>query len=259
MLLFPLMDVSDLLLLFAGGLLAGTINVMAGGAGFMTFPLLLAAGLSEMEANAANFVALLPANLVGTAVYRRELMEVRQHLVTRLLLAAAGGTLGSLIFVWLGADSFKVSIPWLLLFATLSFGLGPTIKSWLERHQDFDASRWLWLSLILEFIVYLYGGYFGLGMGIILLAIYSIFSHMNVHHGQALRNATVALMTLISIGIFAASGIIPWFESSVMMTGVLIGGYIMAHVARRMPQRAVRLMILCWSTVLTCLAFYRYH
>ncbi len=193
------MTLVSFLILFAGGIVAGMINVLAGGAGFMTFPLLLAVGLTEMQANAANFVALIPANIVGTAVYRRELREVRQHLVIRLVLAAVGGALGSLLFVWLGADSFKTAIPWLLLFATASFGLGPLLKRWLERHQNFVVARWLWLSFLLEFAVYLYGGYFGLGMGIILLAIHSIFSHMTIHHAQALRNATITLMTLIGI------------------------------------------------------------
>lgn len=252
------MDLAQLLLLFAGGILAGMINVLAGGAGFMTFPLLIATGLSEMQANAANFVALIPANIVGTAVYRKELKEVRQHLVIRLVLAAVGGAMGSLLFVWLGADSFKTAIPWLLLFATASFGFGPLIKSWLERHQDFDAARWLWLSFLLEFIVYLYGGYFGLGMGIILLAIHSIFSHMTIHHAQALRNATISLMTVIGIVIFAGSGLVPWKQSLVMMTGAITGGYGMAHIARRLPQTIVRTVILAWSILLTVYAFWRY-
>ena len=110
------MEAINLLWLFAGGLLAGMINVMAGGAGFMTFPLLIATGLSEMEANACNFVALLPANLVGTWVYRHELREVREHLPLRLVLAAVGGIGGSLLFVRLGEASFHAAIPWLLVF-----------------------------------------------------------------------------------------------------------------------------------------------
>jgi hypothetical protein len=252
------MDTIDILLLFAGGVLGGMINVLAGGAGFMTFPLLLAAGLTEMQANAANFVALFPANVVGTIVYRREIRAVREHLATRLALAAAGGILGSFLFVWLGAEFFKSVIPWLLVFATLSFGFGPAIKRWLERHQDFDAVRWLWLSFLLEFLVYLYGGYFGLGMGIILLAIHAIFSHMTIHQAQALRNATIALMTAISIGVFAVSGLIPWFASLVMMAGVVAGGYGMAHIARRMPHGQVRMAILVWSVIMTAMAFWRY-
>jgi hypothetical protein len=252
------MDSFDALLLLAGGVLAGMINVMAGGAGFMTFPLLIAAGLSEMEANAANFVALLPANLVGSLVYRREIAAVRRHLPHRLLLAAMGGTSGSLIFVWAGEASFHAAIPWLLLFATLSFAAGPLIRRWLDRHRSFDGGRWLWLSFLLEFIVYLYGGYFGLGMGIILLAIYAIFSSMSIHEANAVRNVSIALMTVIGIAIFWGSGLVRWGPALVMMAGAALGGYGMARFARTLPPHLVRGGILAWAVILTAYAFWRY-
>jgi hypothetical protein len=252
------MDLLNLLILFAGGIVAGMINVLAGGAGFMTFPLLIAAGLSEMEANAANFVALLPANIVGTFVYRKEITEVRRHLATRLVLAAVGGTLGSFLFVWLGEASFHTAIPWLLLFATVSFGLGPRIRDKLHSLQSFDVSHWLWLSFLLEFLVYVYGGYFGLGMGIILLAIHSIFSHMSIHHANALRNVTISLMTVIGIVIFAGTGLVRWGPSLAMMAGAIVGGYGMAKLARHLPQHIVRNTILGWSIVLTVYSFWRY-
>ena len=105
------MSITSLILLFLGGVLGGVINVMAGGAGFMTFPLLMAAGLSEMEANAANFVALLPANVVGSMVYAKEIREVRKHLAMRLGLALVGGALGSALLVWGGEASFHRAIP----------------------------------------------------------------------------------------------------------------------------------------------------
>ncbi len=252
------MNLTSYFILFAGGILGGIINVMAGGAGFMTFPLLMAAGLSEMEANAANFVALLPANVVGTIVYRKEIKDVQKNLPTRLVLAAIGGTLGSSLLLWLGEASFHRAIPWLLLFATVSFAAGPTFKRWLERGTNFDVSRWLWLSFILEFLVYVYGGYFGLGMGIILLAIHSIFSHMSVHHANALRNITISLMTIIGIVIFSSSGLIRWAPSLVMMAGAIVGGYGMSKLARVLPADKVRLGILVWSVILTAFSFWRY-
>ena len=244
--------------MFAGGVLAGLINVMAGGAGFMTFPLLLAAGMTEIEANASNFVAVLPANVVGSFVYRRELVTVRKHLGLRLLLAAIGGTLGSLILLKTGQAAFQKTIPWLLLFATLSFALGPWLKRKLERDFAFDASRWLWLSFVLEFLVFVYGGYFGLGMGIVMLAIYAIFSHMNIHQANAIRNITITVMTLISIVIFARAGVIRWIPSLIMMSGAVAGGYGAVHVARRLHPKLVRRAITLWAVGLTALAFYRY-
>jgi uncharacterized protein len=253
------LDIIQILLLFVGGLLAGFINVMAGGAGFMTFPLLVAAGMSEIEANASNFVAVLPANVVGTAVYRHELKSVRRHLGLRLFLAVAGGVIGSWILIATGQAAFRLAIPWLLLFATLSFALGPWIKLKLERDFAFDGSRWLWLSFVLEFAVFVYGGYFGLGMGILMFAIYSIFSQMTIHQANAIRNVTITLMTMISIVIFAQAGIIRWAPSLVMMAGAVIGGYFTAKVAMRIPHHLVRRGILVWAVCLTTLAFWRYH
>jgi uncharacterized membrane protein YfcA len=253
------LEITQILLLLAGGLLAGFINVMAGGAGFMTFPLLLAAGMSEIEANASNFVAVLPANVVGTHVYRKELAKVRKHLGLRLFLAAAGGVIGSWILITTGQEAFRSVIPWLLLFATLSFGLGPWIKARLERDFAFDGSRWLWLSFLLEFIVYVYGGYFGLGMGIIFFAIYSIFSQMTIHQANALRNITITLMTVISILIFAQAGVIRWVPSLIMMAGAMVGGYCTARIALRVPAIYVRNGILVWAVCLTALAFWRYQ
>ena len=253
------MDIIQILLLFAGGLLAGFINVMAGGAGFMTFPLLLAAGMSEIEANASNFVAVLPANVVGTAVYRHQLTSVRRHLGFTLFLAALGGVIGSWILIATGEAAFRLVIPWLLLFATVSFALGPWIKLKLERDFAFDGSRWLWLSFLLEFLVFVYGGYFGLGMGILMFAIYSIFSAMTIHQANAIRNVTITLMTLISIVIFAQAGIIRWAPSLVMMSGAMTGGYFTAKVAMRIPHHLVRKGILVWAVCLTALSFWRYH
>ncbi len=252
------MDLTEILLLFAGGVVAGLINVMAGGAGFMTFPLLVAAGLSEIEANASNFLALLPANAVGTFVYRGELASVKKHLGLRLALAALGGIIGSTILIYTGEASFRKVIPWLLLFATLSFGLGPWLKLRLERNFAFDASRWALLSFALEFLVYVYGGYFGLGMGIVMFAIYSIFSHMDIHQANAIRNITVTLLTLISIAIFAHAGIIRWVPSLVMMAGAISGGYGAISFAKRLSPHAIRRGILVWAVCLTAMAFWKY-
>ena len=114
------------------------------------------------------------------------------------------------------------------------------------------------MSFLLEFLVYVYGGYFGLGMGIVLFAIYAIFSHMNIHQANAIRNVTITLMTLLSILIFAQAGIIRWIPSLVMMAGAVCGGYVAARVARRLDPVVVRRAITVWALCLTALAFWRY-
>lgn len=253
------MDLTTIALLFAGGLIAGMINVMAGGAGFMTFPLLMAAGLSEMEANAANFVAVVPANIVGTYVYRHEIAQVGSLLPIRMMLAAAGGIIGSTLLITLGEANFHAAIPWLLLFATAAFAAGPAIKRVLEHRYAFDGTRWMPLSLALEFAVYVYGGYFGLGMSIVLFAIHAIFSSLDIHQSNAIRNATITLMTFISIAVFVGSGMVRWGPALVMMAGAWIGGYGMVRIAKTLPHAAIRRGILVWAVVMTAYAFWRYQ
>jgi uncharacterized membrane protein YfcA len=121
------------------------------------------------------------------------------------LLAALGGILGSTLFIYTytGRVSFQKINPWLLLFATLSFSVGPWTKAQHKRHLNFDGSRWMWLFFQLEVLVYVYGGYLGLGMGILMFTIYARFSHMSLRHASAIRNITISLMTVISILIFA--------------------------------------------------------
>ena len=251
------MGISETILLFCGGLLAGIINVIVGGAGFMTFPLLMAAGMTEIEANASNFVAVLPANLVGTFVYRKELKSVQKNLGLRLFMAAFGGRIGSLILTLTGQASFQSAVPWLLLFATTTFAVGPRLKAKIETYPQFDRSQWVWLQLTLEFCVYIYSGYFGLGMGIILFAIYGIFSQMTLHQGNAVRNITTSLSSLVAIAIFIHSGLIRWVPSLIMMSGAVVGGFIAVHIAKSLPAAWVRMAILAWAIALTGLAFYR--
>jgi uncharacterized membrane protein YfcA len=248
----------EIALLFAGGVLAGCINVLAGGAGFMTFPLLMAAGMSELQANASNFVALLPANVASVIGYRHELRRPTLRLKWRLVLAGVGGICGSLALLGLGEASFRAAIPWLLTFSTVAFALAPSIKRWLEQKHNFDGSRWIWLSFLLEFIVYVYGGYFGLGMGVVLLALYAMFGHDDIHEANAIRNATISLITVAAIVLFARAGVIRWLPSLVMMLGAFLGGYFMIKVARSVPQNWVRWGILAWCVTLTAISFWRY-
>ena len=149
-------------------------------------------------------------------------------------------------------------MPWLLLAATISFATGPWIKRKLERHYQFNAKNWQWLSFVLEFIVYAYGGYFGLGMGIILLALYAMFGHEDIHEANALRNATIVVVTGIGIVIFARAGVIRWLPSLIMMAGAIVGGYAMVRFSRKMHPSLVRNAILGWATALTVYAFWRY-
>lgn len=142
----------EAILPFAFSVLAGGVNnVTAGAAGFTIFALLLAAGMTEVEASASNFVAVLPANLAGTWVYRREPTTAGRNLGMRLGMSAVGGLIGLLIRIHTGQASFQSAIPCLLPFATISLAITPCINTWVRAVPGYDREKWLWLSLCLKF------------------------------------------------------------------------------------------------------------
>jgi uncharacterized membrane protein YfcA len=224
----------------------------------MTFPLLMASGMSSMQANASNSVALYPAYVVGGWVYRNEMRAPENHIWLRLAMATLGGGLGTWAFVALGGAAFHAAIPWLLVFATTSFALGPLVRKWISSATQHAGPVYFAVSLILEFITYIYGGYFGLGMGIMLLAIHAIFNPLSVHHANAIRTVTIAVMSLIGIIINAWARLIVWLPSFVMMAGTIVGGYGMANLVRNTPASVVRGGMLVWSIGLTIWSFWHY-
>jgi uncharacterized membrane protein YfcA len=244
--------------LFAVGIIAGFINALAGGSGFLAFPAFIAAGLPPISANASAFLSLAPANIVGFAANLPALKEAHHSLLMRSAVAVAGGVLGSLILILTGPEAFQRAVPWLLTIATLLFALGPWLKARLEASYGFQGHRFPLLLYGFEFIICVYGGYFGLGMGIVMLAIYEILGQDSLFVANAVKNFVITLVTLIGILLFAAAGLIAWLPAFVMGTGTAIGGYVSIIFAERISRRLLRNFILVWAVVLTAYAFSTY-
>jgi uncharacterized membrane protein YfcA len=246
------------ILLFAVGLLAGSINALAGGSGFLVFPAFIAAGLPPISANASAFISLAPANIVGFAVHARYLADAHHSLPLRALVAAAGGTMGSLLLIGLGERFFERAVPWLLLVATLLFALGPPVKRTLERAYAFQGRRFPVLLYAFEFSICLYGGFFGLGMGIVMLAIYELLGQENFLVANSVKNFVITVVTLIGIVLFASFGLIAWAPALVMASGSAVGAYASMRIAEVVPRSALRSLILAWAVMLTAYAFWSY-
>ncbi|MGH6875632.1 MAG: sulfite exporter TauE/SafE family protein [Aestuariivirgaceae bacterium] len=244
--------------LFAVGIIAGFINALAGGSGFFVFPAFIAAGLPPISANASAFVSLAPANIVGFAANLPALKEAHHSLVMRSAIAVVGGVLGSLILIWTGPDAFQRAVPWLLTIATVLFALGPWLKASLEQNYGFQGHRFPLVLYGFEFVICVYGGYFGLGMGIVMLAIYELLGQDNLFVANAVKNFVITLVTLIGILLFAAAGLIAWMPAFVMGAGTAIGGYVSILLAERVSRRLLRNFILAWAVVLTIHAFAAY-
>ena len=252
------MEVATLALLLAGGLLSGAITAIAGGGSFLTFPMLLAAGLPPMAANITNWVALMPGNFMALAAYRSELAEMRHDVRPHLLVAFFGGLSGGLLLLWAGEVRFEKAVPWLMLTATLFFAFGEWVKKRLHAWRKPDQPVPARAILVFEFLLMVYGGYFGAGLGIVLLAALAMAGETSVHRANAKKNLMVAALSIAGMIVFLPSGEVVWLYALPILIASGLGGYGAIHLARRVPQHVVRLAVLVWAVVLTGVMFWKY-
>lgn len=256
------MDLSYVLALFAGGLFAGAVNAVAGGSSFLIFPLLIASGLPPQIAAASGYVALTPANVVALYAYRRELSAIGRPLLPRLVFAFAGSIAGSLLFIRTGAEGFERLVPWLMLAATALYAGGGTLKRALARRGRDAAARatgaWGMAAKALEFSLYLYAGYFGAGVGIVLLALYALTGESDIHRANAIKNAAVLATSLLSLVLFTWHGLVAWPQAAAVGAGTILGGYASIAVFRRINAVHLQRAILGWAVILTAWMFHAY-
>ena len=241
--------------LFATGIFGGAWNAIAGGATLFTFPALMAAGLPPIVANATNFLAMMPSNAAALPAYRAELKSVGSALWPLLIVSGLGAIAGSLLLMISDPSFFIALIPWLILTATGLFAIGDALRARLMRLTGGDASRTVMFAVL--FLSSIYGGYFGAGLGIILLAIVQIMGFSSFHVANSLKNLLATSFTVLSIGIFGLGGLIAWPEAVVMMAGSTIGGYCGGRYARLVNERYLRGAVIVFGLILAAVYFWR--
>jgi uncharacterized protein len=252
------MEVATLVLLFVGGVLSGAVTAIAGGGSFLTFPMLLAAGLPPMAANITNWVALMPGNFMALAAYRTELAEMRNDIRAHLLVAFFGGLCGGALLLWSGEVRFEKAVPWLMLTATLFFAFGDWVKQRLHAWRKPDRPVSARAILVFEFLLMVYGGYFGAGLGIVLLAALAMAGEASMHKANAKKNLMVAALSVAGMIVFLPSGVVVWAYAVPILIGSGIGGYGVVFLVRRVPQHVLRHTVLAWAIVLTGVMFCKY-
>jgi uncharacterized membrane protein YfcA len=252
------MDASTAAVLFGGGVLAGGLSAIAGGASFITFPLLLATGLSPLATGITNYVALVPGNAVALIAYREELARVRHGLPVPLAISAVGGLIGTLLLLWSGEAVFAAMVPWLMLAATSLFGLGSLVKTRLASRGPLVGRGWEGVSLISQFLLALYGGYFGAGMGFVLLACLNLFGYDNLNEANTVKNAFITVFSLIGGALLLWSGEVSWPHGLPVLLGTLGGAYGAVRFTRNLPERWLRNAILAWAALLTVYCFWEF-
>ena len=248
----------DALFLLLAGVLAGAINAVAGGGSFVAFPALLFTGLAEIPANATNTVAMWVGIAASGGAYRGRLHTSRRVLIPLILTSVAGGLAGALLLVKTPAHTFVVILPWLMLGATLLFTFGRHLTGRLRSSLSRDASNAaLAGASCFEFLVAIYGGYFGGGMGIMNLAMLAALGMNDIHEMNALKVVLSGVINGIATITFIAAGIIDWPRAGVMAVGAIAGGYAGAHFAQKLPQSWIRYMIIAVGFSMTIYFFAR--
>jgi len=231
----------EVILLSAAAFLAGTLNSIAGGGSFLTFPALVYIGIPPISANATSAVAVFPGYLSGAFGFVKELKTYGlRQLGTLIFLAAIGGVLGALLLLVTPSDIFKLIIPYLLLFATGLFAFGDKITIYLASKGKTQKSK----NWILTLFVSTYGGYFNGGLGIVLLALFSVLGYRDLNLMNGLKNVLSFILSAASIITFAFADIVDWEWALIMMVSATIGGYFGAVIARKMPKQLVRNLII---------------
>lgn len=246
---------TDWLLLCVAALGAGVLNALAGGGSFLTFPALAFTGVPVIAANATSAVAVSPGYLGSVLGFRAELARLpRRRLLHEGLVCALGGLAGAGLLLVTPARLFAAVVPWLLLFATALFALGPAL---LARSRQQGGGGWGAARLPGLLLVAVYGGYFNGGLGILLMALYSLCGEADIHTANALKNLNSLVLSLLSVAAFAWAGAIVWPQALVMMLAATVGGYLGARLARRLPAAAVRSGVIATGLLMALVFFLR--
>jgi uncharacterized membrane protein YfcA len=247
---------AEVLLLSAAAVLAGAMNAIAGGGTILTFPALLAFGMPAVQANATSTVALL-VGAIGSAYGYREHLPAASLWIRRFgLVSIAGGFLGALLLTRTPADTFERLVPFLLLFATALF-MTQSVFSRFAQVEAAAHSRHRLTSITLQFLVALYGGYFGAGIGILMLAVFGLMGLQDIHEMNTLKTVLSALINLVASIYFAFSGLVDWPRACVMITASVLGYFAGARLTQRISRERVRQLVTAIGLGISLVMFWK--
>lgn len=234
------MTEAALILAGVAATLASAINAVAGGGTLLSFPALLFAGLPAVAANATSTVALIPGPIGGLFGFRRELGPHRREALTLLVPSLAGGALGAFLLLATSDRTFSRLAPFLVLFATVLFMLQGHLARRETGNPPPPTRGRTAIALGLQFLVSVYGGYFGAGIGILMLALLGFVGHRDLHAMNGLKNAANLAINGVATAIFIVQGAVVWNVALVMIPCSLLGGYLGARIARAVGRERAR-------------------
>lgn len=235
------------ILLFLAALAAGTLNSVAGGGSFISFPALLFTHMPPISANATNTAALWPGTIASSVAYRKAFTsEARRLLPPLLITGLLGGILGAHILLHTPQATFMRLVPWLLLGATLLFAASRRLTSWVRGRSSTKRRSVVVLAagLTLELAIGIYIGYFGAGAGILILALLSFLGLQDIHAMNGVKTLVVSAVNGVALVAFIAARVIHWPYAVVMVAGAVAGGYGGAYFAQKMNPVYIRRLVI---------------
>ncbi len=244
----------DILLLFLAGLLAGSMNALAGGGSFVSLPALISVGVPSVAANATSTLALFPGGLASSWVYRDGIGSVCGiNVIAITIVTVLGGVAGSVLLLLTPSRIFDGILPWLLLVATSMLAAGPRLSAKLQM----QAGASVLTFATVQFFLGLYGGYFGGAVGLMMLAAWSVLGGGEIKTLNPTRMVMVTAANAVAVVVFMLAGAIVWQQCISMTFGAVIGGWIGAHLGRRLPSSIVRVLTLAVAFFTTAVFFSR--
>lgn len=241
------MTVWQISLVFLSALIAGMMNSVAGGGTLVAFPTLLWIGVEPIRANVTCTVALWPGSLGAMVGFRRELGDSRRLMLLLGAPSIAGGLIGAILLLLTPSRVFSAIVPYLILFATILFAAGEPITRRFALFSKSGAdtgptpTRGWWAgAIVFQFLVAIYGGYFGAGIGILMLAALALMGLTDIHQMNGLKNFFAVCINIVAAAYFIASGRVAWAYALLMVVGAIAGGYGGAGIARKLGRRFVR-------------------
>ncbi|HEX4354241.1 MAG TPA: sulfite exporter TauE/SafE family protein [Polyangiales bacterium] len=237
------------LMLACAGFVAGVINAVAGGGSLVSFPALLLTGMPSIAANATNTIAVWPGCLSSAWAYRDQLGAQRRRALILIWPSLLGALLGSAIVFQSSERTFKSIVPWLVLLACVLLAFQGRLARLLGRRIDGAQEKSVpWALCLIQFAIAIYGGYFGAGIGIMMLAALAVLIPQNVQHANALKVLMSGLINGMAAVYFLAVGAAHLPEASIMAVSAIAGGYAGAHLAKRLPAAPMRALVIIYGT-----------
>jgi len=250
------LNLPQAIFLFGAGIIGGALNAVAGGGSFIAFPALLFVRVPPIEANATNTIALWTAAAASGGAYRKRLNVPRRVFIPLLAASFIGGLAGAYLLLKTPAHTFLQVLPWLTLGATLLFAFGKRLSAGRASSIGHDTTAAaLTGATIFQFAVAVYGGYFGGGMGIVMLAMLAMLGMTDIHGMNALKSIMGFVINGVAVVAFIVARAVYWKQGIPMIIGGIVGGYVSAHYAQRLPQLWIRRFVVLVGTGMTIYFF----